>query len=264
MLGFIAIADIVKPDSAQAVKKFREMGIKTVMLTGDNARSASAIAKQVGIDKVVSDVLPNEKANVVAEYKKGGRTAMVGDGINDAPALATSDLGIAIGAGKDIAIDVADVVLIKNSILDAVNAVMLGRKTLLNIKENLFWAFIYNIIGIPLAAGLFGFNLNPMFAAAAMSLSSFCVVTNALRINTFKSFNSKELKVMKKTIMISGMQCGHCEARVKEALSKLGGVESVSVDHKANKAEIVCKSEIENSSIINCVEAAGYKVTEIR
>lgn len=264
LLGYIAIADTVKPDSAQAVKKFREMGIKTVMLTGDNARSASAIAKQVGIDKVVSDVLPNEKANVVAEYKQGGRVAMVGDGINDAPALATSDLGIAIGAGKDIAIDVADVVLIKNSILDAVNAVALGRKTLLNIKENLFWAFIYNIIGIPLAAGLFGFNLNPMFAAAAMSLSSFCVVTNALRINTFKPFKSKEVKVMKKTVMISGMQCGHCEARVKEALSKLGGVESVSVDHKTNKAEIVCKAEIDDSSITNCVEAAGYKVTEIR
>lgn len=264
LLGYIAIADTLKPDSAKAVKKFREMGIKTVMLTGDNGRSALAIAKQAGIDIVVSDVLPNEKADVVAKYKAEGKTAMVGDGINDAPALATADLGIAIGAGKDIAIDVADVVLIKNSISDAVNTVNLGRKTLSNIKENLFWAFIYNIIGIPLAAGLFGFNLSPMFAAAAMSLSSFCVVTNALRINTFKPFNLKEVKTMKKTVMISGMQCSHCEARVKEALSKLSGVEKANADHKTNKAEIICKSQIDDEVIINCVEQAGYKVTEIK
>lgn len=264
LLGFAAVADTVKPDSALAVKRFKEMGITTVMLTGDNARTASAIAKKVGIEKVVSDVLPNEKANVVAKYKNEGRTAMIGDGINDAPALATADLGIAIGAGKDIAIDVADAVLIKNSMLDAVNCISLGRKALLNIKENLFWAFIYNVIGIPMAAGLFGFNLNPMFAAAAMSLSSVSVVTNALRLNTFKPLKIKEVKTVKKTVLITGMMCGHCSARVKSALEKLGGVKSAEVDHEKGTAVITCDSTLSDSAIKNCVEAEGYKVTEIK
>ena len=264
LLGFAAVADTVKPDSALAVKRFKEMGITTVMLTGDNARTASAIAKKVGIEKVVSDVLPNEKADVVAKYKNESRTAMIGDGINDAPALATADLGIAIGAGKDIAIDVADAVLIKNSMLDAVNCISLGRKALLNIKENLFWAFIYNVIGIPMAAGLFGFNLNPMFAAAAMSLSSVSVVTNALRLNTFKPLTLKEVKTVKKTVLITGMMCGHCSARVKSALEKLGGVKSAEVDHEKGTAVITCDSTLSDSAIKNCVEAEGYKVKEIK
>lgn len=264
LLGFAAVADTLKHDSALAVKKFKEMGITTVMLTGDNARTASAIAKKVGIEKVVSEVLPNEKADIVAKYKNESKTAMIGDGINDAPALATADLGIAIGAGKDIAIDVADAVLIKNSMLDAVNCISLGRKALLNIKENLFWAFIYNVIGIPMAAGLFGFNLNPMFAAAAMSLSSVSVVTNALRLNTFKPLTLKEVKTVKKTVLITGMMCGHCSARVKSALEKLGGVKSAEVDHEKGTAVITCDSTLSDSAIKNCVEAEGYKVNEIK
>ena len=264
LIGIIAVADAVKPDSAEAVAEFKKMGIKTVMLTGDNKRTAEAVARTAGIDEVISDVLPDGKATEIESLKKYGRVAMVGDGINDAPALTAADIGFAIGNGTDIAADSADVVLMSSSLCDVPLAISLSRKTVKNIKENLFWAFIYNVIGIPIAAGvfinLFGWQLNPMFAAAAMSLSSVCVVTNALRLNLFKYNKKKEVNTMKKTIKIEGMMCGHCSARVKTALEKLPEVENAVVDHKKGTAEITLCGEVSDEVIKNAVEAEGYKV----
>ena len=234
--GVIAVADVIKEDSPRAVKELQNMGLHVVMLTGDNERTARAIGHQAGVDEVIAGVLPDGKEAVIRKLKRKGRVAMVGDGINDAPALTRADIGIAIGAGTDIAVDAADIVLMKSRLSDVPAAIRLSRATLRNIHENLFWAFFYNVIGIPLAAGvwfpLFGWKLNPMFGAAAMSLSSFCVVTNALRLNWFRmhdasrdkkriTINQKEEKTMEKTMKIEGMMCGHCEARVKKCLEAL-------------------------------------------
>ena len=241
-IGMIAVADVIKEDSPKAVKELQDMGIRVVMLTGDNERTARAIGAQAGVDEVIAGVLPDGKESVIRSLKKKGRVAMVGDGINDAPALTRADMGIAIGAGTDIAIDAADVVLMKSRLSDVPAAIRLSRATLRNIHENLFWAFFYNVIGIPLAAGVwipvFGWQLNPMFGAAAMSLSSFCVVSNALRLNWFKMYDAgrdkkiknnhknKEETTMTKTMKIEGMMCGHCEARVKKVLEALPEVET--------------------------------------
>lgn len=296
LLGVIAVADVIKEDSPQAVKELQNMGIRVVMITGDNERTARAIGEQAGVDEVIAGVLPDGKESVIRRLKEYGRVAMVGDGINDAPALTSADVGIAIGAGTDVAIDAADVVLMKSRLSDVPAAIRLSRKTLKNIHENLFWAFFYNVIGIPLAAGvwipIFGWQLNPMFAAAAMSLSSFCVVTNALRLNLFdvrdaskdkklgkKSKNKsetenesekelqnktrKEVKTMKKTMKIEGMMCGHCEARVKKVLEELPGVEKAVVSHKTGSAKVTMKTEVADDVLKNAVEAQDYKVTEI-
>lgn len=261
-LGVIAVADTVKPDSKNAISELKKMGITVTMLTGDNEQTAKTIAKSVGITNVIAGVLPDGKADAVNKIKQSGITAMVGDGINDAPALTTSDVGIAIGAGTDIAIDSADIVLMKSSLKDAVTAVRLGRKTLANIRENLFWAFIYNVIGIPVAAGVFinafGWELSPMLGAAAMSLSSFCVVSNALRLNLFKP--KKEKKNMKITLKIEGMMCPHCENRVKTTLESLGFVDSAEVSHKTGTAVVTLNKETDKSELISVVEAQGYKV----
>ena len=264
LLGIIAVADEIKPDSKQAIADFHKMGMQVVMLTGDNEKTANAIAQKVGIDKVISGVLPSEKAEKIKELQQNGAVAMVGDGINDAPALTLADVGIAIGAGVDIAIDSADVVLMNSSLTDAVNAVKLSRKTLKNIYENLFWAFIYNIIGIPLAAGVFtfftGWTLNPMFAAAAMSLSSFCVVTNALRLN-FVKLNSKERVLkMEKVFNVEGMMCPHCEAHVKKAVESISGVQSVTASHKDGKVTVNLSTEVDDKVIIDAITNQGYKV----
>ncbi|MGN0489586.1 MAG: heavy metal translocating P-type ATPase [Ruminococcus sp.] len=276
LLGIIAVADVIKPESPQAVKDLKNMGIKVVMLTGDNKGTAEAIGKQAGVDKVFADVLPEGKEKVIRELKKKGKVAMVGDGINDAPALTSADIGIAIGAGTDIAIDSADVVLMKSRLSDVPAAIRLGRATLKNIYENLFWAFIYNIAGIPLAAGvfitLFGWQLNPMFGAAAMSLSSFCVVSNALRLN-FVNIHSnkrdrkrknkeKEITTMEKTIKIEGMMCPHCEAHVKNALEALDGVENAVASHEKGTAVVTMSDEVPDSVLKETVEAQGYKVIE--
>lgn len=267
-LGIIAISDTVKEDSAEAVSEFEKMGIETVMITGDNERTAREIAKQVGIKTVIAEVLPNGKAEEIKSLIKRGKTAMVGDGINDAPALTQADVGIAVGAGTDIAIDAADVVLMNGSLKDAAAAVKLGRATLKNIKENLFWAFFYNALGIPLAAGvfipLFGWQLNPMFAAAAMSLSSFCVVMNALRLNfvkLYKKTDRRKIKTEEKkmTLKIKGMMCNHCKMHVEEALAKVEGVTSVKVNLEKGEAE-VCGSA-KKEALIEAVKAAGYEVT---
>lgn len=276
LLGVIAVADVIKPESPQAVDELNNMGITVVMLTGDNKRTADAIGKQVGVDRVVADVLPDEKGRIIRELKKSGKVAMVGDGINDAPALTSADIGIAIGAGTDIAIDAADVVLMKSKLSDVPAAIRLGRATLKNIYENLFWAFVYNIAGIPLAAGvfitMFGWQLNPMFGAAAMSLSSFCVVSNALRLNLVNIRSSKrdkkikrknietEIKTMKKTIKIEGMMCSHCEAHVKNALEALEGVESVVASHETGTAAVTMTNEVSDAVLKETVEAQGYKV----
>lgn len=276
LLGVIAVADVIKPDSPQAVEELKNMGITVVMLTGDNKGTADAIGKQVGVDRVVADVLPDGKEKVIRELKKRGKVAMVGDGINDAPALTSADIGIAIGAGTDIAIDAAGVVLMKSKLSDVPAAIRLGRATLKNIYENLFWAFIYNIAGIPLAAGvfisLFGWQLNPMFGAAAMSLSSFCVVSNALRLNLVNIRSSKrdrkikrkniekEIKTMEKTIKIEGMMCAHCEAHVKNALEALEGVESAVASHEKGTAVVTMSSEVSDAVLKETVEAQGYKV----
>lgn len=276
LLGIIAVADVIKPESPQAVKDLKKMGIKVVMLTGDNKSTAEAIGKQAGVDKVFADVLPDGKEKVIRELKKKGKVAMVGDGINDAPALTSADIGIAIGAGTDIAIDSADVVLMKSRLSDVPAAIRLGRATLKNIYENLFWAFIYNIAGIPLAAGvfitLFGWQLNPMFGAAAMSLSSFCVVSNALRLN-FVNIHSnkrdrkrknkeKEITTMEKTIKIEGMMCPHCEAHVKNALEALDGIESAVASHEKGTAVVTMSAEVPDAVLKETVEAQGYKVIE--
>ena len=272
LMGVIAVADVVKEDSPEAVRQLKEMGIRVVMLTGDNERTANAIGRQAGVDQVIADVLPDGKESVIRELSTQGKVAMVGDGINDAPALTRADVGIAIGAGTDIAIDAADVVLMKSRLLDVPAVIRLSRATLRNIHENLFWAFIYNIIGIPLAAGvwipLFHWQLNPMFGAAAMSLSSFCVVTNALRLNFTDIYKNKKeekkgRKSMQKTIKIEGMMCGHCEARVKKCLEALPQVEEAVADYKKGCAVVTLSGEISDEALKKAVEDQDYKVTGI-
>ena len=283
LLGIIAVADVIKEESGQAVKELHDMGVRVVMLTGDNERTAKAIGRQAGVDEVIAGVLPDGKEAVIRKLKENGKVAMVGDGINDAPALTRADIGIAIGAGTDIAIDAADIVLMKSRLTDVSAAIRLSRATLRNIHENLFWAFFYNIIGIPLAAGvwipLFGWTLNPMFGAAAMSLSSFCVVTNALRLNLFKVYdashdrkrvkkhdnnkNSKGEKNMEKTLNIEGMMCGHCEARVKKALEALAQVDEAVVSHESGTAVVKLNVDVDNAVLKEAVEAQDYKVTGI-
>ncbi len=267
LLGMIAVADVLKEDSAQAVKELRQLGIRVIMLTGDNERTAKAVGRLAGVDEVVADVLPEEKEGVIRKMKEQGKTAMVGDGINDAPALTRADIGIAIGAGTDIAMDAADVVLMKSKLSDVPTAIRLSRATRKNICENLFWAFIYNIVGIPLAAGvwipMFGWQLNPMFGAAAMSLSSFCVVTNALRLNFIKIKESEE-KEMKKEMKIEGMMCGHCEARVKKTLEGIAGVSEALVSHEKGTAVVTLAKEVPDDELKKAIEDQDYKVTEIK
>ena len=289
-IGMIAVADVIKEDSPRAVRELRNMGIHVVMLTGDNRRTAEAIGAQAGVDEVVADVLPDGKENVIRELQKFGKVAMVGDGINDAPALTRADMGIAIGAGTDVAIDAADVVLMKSRLSDVPAAIRLSRAALRNIHENLFWAFIYNVIGIPLAAGvwipLFGWKLNPMFGAAAMSLSSFCVVTNALRLNLFKLHNAgrdhkrkdaiavdiisdnsnnkkEEDNKMTKTIHIEGMMCGHCEAHVKKALEAIDGVAEAQASHEKGTAVVTLAADVADDVLTKAVEEQDYKVISV-
>ena len=299
LLGVIAVADTIKADSPEAIRQLQNMGIRVVMLTGDNQRTADAIGRQAGVDEVIAGVLPDGKEAVIRQLQASGKVAMVGDGINDAPALTRADTGIAIGAGTDVAIDAADVVLMNSKLSDVPAAIRLSRATLRNIHENLFWAFIYNIIGIPLAAGLFipfGLTLNPMFGAAAMSLSSFCVVSNALRLNLFDLHSTRhdhktaspaaapvqsaaennkksdaeapEVKTennpMKKTLKVEGMMCGHCEARVKKALEALPEVDEAVVSHEAGTAIVTLNAEVSDDVLKNAVEAQDYKVTGIQ
>lgn len=278
LLGIIAVADVIKEESPQAIKQLQNMGIKVVMLTGDNERTAKAVGKLAGVDEVIAGVLPDGKEKVVAELKKQGKVLMVGDGINDAPALTRADIGMAIGSGTDIAIDAADVVFMKSKLTDVPEAVRLSRKTLRNIHENLFWAFIYNVIGIPLAAGvwipLLGWQLNPMFGAAAMSLSSFCVVTNALRLNFFDITNPKKDRKIKykskkddnamtKTMKIDGMMCSHCEGRVKQSLEGLAQVSQAEVSHEKGTAVVTLTAEVSNDVLKKTVEDQGYNVISI-
>ncbi|MBE6095383.1 MAG: heavy metal translocating P-type ATPase [Schwartzia succinivorans] len=278
ILGFIAVADVIKEDSRRAVEDLRGMGVRTVMLTGDNQRTAEAVGREAGVDEIVAGVLPDGKENVVRDLQAKGKTAMVGDGINDAPALTRADVGVAIGAGADVAVDAADVVLMKSRLADAVAAVRLSRATLRNIKENLFWAFVYNLVGIPLAAGLFipltGWKLTPMFGAAAMSLSSFCVVTNALRLNFFQLYGDgesgiikkekkKEVQTMEKKMKIEGMSCGHCEARVKKALEALPGVAEAKVSHETGSAVVTLSADVADDALKQAVEAEDYKVVSV-
>lgn len=285
-LGIIAVADVIKEDSPQAVRELQNMGIRVVMLTGDNERTAKAIGAQAGVDEVIAGVLPDGKESVIRKLKEQGKVAMVGDGINDAPALTRADMGIAIGAGTDIAIDAADVVLMKSRLSDVPAAIRLSRAALHNIHENLFWAFAYNVIGIPLAAGiwipLFGWQLNPMYGAAAMSLSSFCVVTNALRLNLVKihdashdkkvksrshqasaTINQMEDNSMEKTMKIEGMMCGHCEARVKKALEALPQVTEAQVSHEKGTAVVKLNAEVSNEELAKAVEEQDYKVISV-
>ena len=293
ILGVIGVADVVKQDSAQAVRELSDMGIQTIMLTGDNRRTAEAIGRQVGLEKVISDVLPGDKEAVVRSLSSLGKTAMVGDGINDAPALTRADVGIAIGAGADVALDAADVVLMKSSLMDVPAAIRLSRQVLRNIHENLFWAFFYNCIGIPLAAGVLipvlGWQLNPMFGAAAMSLSSFCVVTNALRLNLFKVHSAKrdarrktiplpdllpgladrnapcpvpekkEENKMTKTIYVEGMMCAHCQQHVKKALEGVSGVAGAEVSLEDKKAVVTLNEEVSGETLAAAVKEAGYE-----
>ena len=279
ILGVIAVSDTIKPDSAAAIEELHGMGLRVVMLTGDNARTAAAIGKAAGVDEVISDVLPDGKEAVVRRLMQEGKTAMVGDGINDAPALTRADVGLAIGAGTDVAIDAADVVLMKSTLRDVPATIRLSRQTLRNIRENLFWAFIYNIIGIPLAAGVwvpvFGWELSPMFGAAAMSLSSFCVVTNALRLNLFDLYSTrrdrkhivkkhqKEGKTMTKTMKIEGMMCPHCEATVKKALEALDTVSNAEVSHEQGTAVVTLTAQTEDAVLRKAVEDKDYKVLDI-
>ena len=272
-LGIIAVADTLKADSPEAIRQLRNMGIRVVMLTGDNERTAQAVGRQAGVDEVIAGVLPEGKEQVIRRLRRQGKTAMVGDGINDAPALTRADMGIAIGAGTDIAIDAADVVLMNSKLTDVAAAVRLSRATLRNIHENLFWAFIYNVIGIPLAAGvfipLFGWTLNPMFGAAAMSLSSFCVVSNALRLNFFDLYSTKrdkkmkakkERKTMEKTLKIEGMMCTHCSGRVQKALEAIDGVESAQVSHETGTAVVTLSGAVADDVLKKAVTDAGYEV----
>lgn len=276
LLGIIAVADVVKSDSPKAIKELQNMGIKVVMVTGDNEKTAQAIAKESGVDEVIASVLPDGKEKVVTQYKEKGMVAMVGDGINDAPALTRADIGIAIGAGTDVAIDSADIVLMKSKLTDVSGAIRLSRGTLRNIHENLFWAFIYNVIGIPLAAGvwipIFGWTLSPMFGAAAMSLSSFCVVTNALRLNFLNirsskrdrkiknKTNKKEKNTMTTTLKINGMMCPHCEATVKTALESIDGVTSAEVSHESGTAVVTLSKEVSEDVLKKAVVDKGYTV----
>lgn len=296
LAGMIAVADVIREDSPQAVKELQNMGIEVVMLTGDNERTAKAIGRQAGVDRVIAGVLPDGKEEVIRRLKEQGKVAMVGDGINDAPALTRADMGIAIGAGADVAIDAADVVLVKSRLSDVPAAIRLSRGILRNIHENLFWAFFYNVIGIPLAAGIwipiFGWKLNPMFGAAAMSLSSFCVVTNALRLNLLNIKDSrkdkkirrkaaapagavvaaaeintetkKENKTMTKTMKIEGMMCGHCEAAVKKALEALDGVASAEVSHEKGTAVVTLDKDVDNAVLTKAVEDKDYKVVSVQ
>ena len=283
LCGIIAVADVIKEDSPQAIKEMQNMGIHVVMLTGDNERTAKAIGAKAGVDEVIAGVLPDGKENVIRSLKKKGNVIMVGDGVNDAPALTSADIGIAIGAGADVAIDAADVVLMKSRLSDVPAAIRLSRATLRNIHENLFWAFIYNMIGIPLAAGVFisvlGWQLNPMFAAAAMSLSSFSVVTNALRLNffrmhdskrdhkiknKFKTITEKETKTMVKTLKIEGMMCGHCEMHTKKALEALDGVTKAEVSHKTGTAVVTLDQDVSDDVLKQAVTDQGYQVTDIQ
>ena len=296
LLGVIALADSVRDDSIEAIRQLRDMGIRTVMITGDRKATAEAIAAEVGVDEVIAEVLPGGKEEAVRSLMEQGRTAMIGDGINDAPALTRANVGIAIGAGTDVAIDAADVVLVNSRLSDAVKAIRLGRKTLRNIHENLFWAFFYNAICIPVAAGafinLFGWTLNPMLGAAAMSLSSFCVVTNALRLNLFdagervragrsdenklsltgsdesirpdnKESQESEDSLMQKTMNIEGMMCPHCEAAVKKALEALDGVQEAAVSHESGTALVTLSAEVSDAALKEAVEAKDYKVLSI-
>lgn len=285
LLGVIAVADVVKPDSVQAVAELKAMGLRVVMLTGDNRKTAQAIGDQVGVDAVLADVLPNDKEAVIRKLSESGQTAMVGDGINDAPALTRADVGIAIGAGADVALDAADVVLVQSKLTDVSAAVRLSRQVLKNIHENLFWAFFYNCIGIPIAAGVLvpfvGISLNPMFAAAAMSLSSFCVVTNALRLNLFsvrsaakdrrrreallpdlKDYEKeREEKTMEKTLHVEGMMCQKCQAHVEKALAGVDGVTNVAVDLEAKQAKVTCENSVSDEALCAAVVEAGYEAT---
>ena len=281
LLGVVAVADVIKEDSPQAVRELQNMGIRVVMITGDNERTAKAIGAQAGVDQVIAGVLPDGKEREIRKLKTEGKVAMVGDGINDAPALTRADIGVAIGAGTDVAIDAADVVLMKSRLSDVPAAIRLSRATLRNIHENLFWAFFYNTIGIPLAAGVFiplGLTLNPMFGAAAMSLSSFCVVSNALRLNLFKlrdarhdhkhvkhskKHEEKEKNEMEKTLKITGMMCGHCEARVKKALEAVEGVAEAKVSHESGAAVVTLNVPVEDAVLKKAVEDQDYKVTAI-
>ena len=281
LLGVVAVADVIKEDSPQAVRELQNMGIRVVMITGDNERTAKAIGAQAGVDQVIAGVLPDGKEREIRKLKTEGKVAMVGDGINDAPALTRADIGVAIGAGTDVAIDAADVVLMKSRLSDVPAAIRLSRATLRNIHEDLFWAFFYNAIGIPLAAGVFiplGLTLNPMFGAAAMSLSSFCVVSNALRLNLFKlrdarhdhkhvkhskKHEEKEKNEMEKTLKITGMMCGHCEARVKKALEAVEGVAEAKVSHESGTAVVTLNVPVEDAVLKKAVEDQDYKVTAI-
>lgn len=289
LAGIIAVADIIKEDSPKAVRELQHMGIHVVMLTGDNERTATAIGKQAGVDEVIAGVLPDGKESVIRKLKGHGKVAMVGDGINDAPALTRADIGIAIGAGTDVAIDAADVVLMKSRLSDVPAAIRMSRATLRNIHENLFWAFFYNSVGVPLAAGLFvgvmGWKLNPMFGAAAMSLSSFCVVTNALRLNLFKIHDAsrdkqiknrissavitnntsvcKEENLMTKTLKIEGMMCNHCEARVKSALEELAGVAQAVTSAQSGTAVVTLTDAVSDHVLKTAVENQNYKVLTI-
>jgi Cu2+-exporting ATPase len=280
LLGIIAVADVIKEDSPQAIRELHNLGIRVVMLTGDNEKTAKTIGAQVGVDEVIAGVLPDGKENIICSLKKQGKVAMVGDGINDAPALTRADIGIAIGAGTDVAVDAADIVLMKSKLSDVPAAIRLSRATLRNIRQNLFWAFFYNVIGIPLAAGiwipLFGWKLNPMFAAAAMSLSSFCVVSNALRLNLFSIRDASHDKkgkgaeivhtepAMERTIRIKGMMCGHCEARVKNALEALSEVEEAVVSHTAGTAVVSLKEAVDDSKLKEAIEEQMYQVLSIQ
>ncbi|WP_028242063.1 heavy metal translocating P-type ATPase [Pseudobutyrivibrio ruminis] len=288
-LGIISVADVIKDDSAEAIEHLKNLGIHVVMLTGDNEKTAQAIAKEAGVDEVISGVKPDGKEEIIRKLQEYGKVAMVGDGINDAPALTRADIGIAIGAGTDVAIDAADVVVVKSRLSDVAAAIRLSKATLRNIHENLFWAFFYNVIGIPLAAGAyihaFGWTLNPMFGAAAMSLSSFCVVTNALRLNLFKMHDSSNDKPMKNTlghhmlinnnvtnkeenntmeITVNGMMCQHCEAHVKEALEKISGIEEATANHEANLVTLKTSADVAEADIKAAVEAAGYEYVGIK
>ncbi len=278
LIGIIAVADMIKEDSPQAIRELQNMGIHVVMLTGDNERTAKAVGKEAGVDEVIAEVLPDGKESVIRKLKEKGKVAMVGDGINDAPALTRADMGIAIGAGTDVAIDAADVVLMKSRLSDVPAAIRLSRATLTNIHENLFWAFFYNVIGIPLAMGLwipvFGWKLNPMFGAAAMSLSSFCVVSNALRLNFFDIRRSdrdkkiktkshkkeKESKTMEKTLKVEGMMCGHCEATVKKALEAIDGVSAAEADHVKGTATVTLTKDVPTEVLKKAIEDKDYKV----
>ena len=274
LLGIIAVADTIKEDSKEAVRELKNLGLRVVMLTGDNEKTAKAIGKNVDVDEVIAGVLPDGKEKVIRELKAKGKVIMVGDGINDAPALTRADIGIAIGAGTDIAIDAADVVLMKSKLSDVTSAIRLSRATLRNIHQNLFWAFFYNVIGIPLAAGIwipiFGLKLNPMFGAAAMSLSSFCVVTNALRLNLVdiknnkndKKVKVKEKKKMKKELKIEGMMCGYCSGRVKQCLEAIDGVAEADVSHEKGTAVVTLDKEVSDRVLKEAVENQGYKVLD--